>query len=164
MAEEQRCQEGHRLCANNCGFFGSPATLNLCSKCYRDHRVKEEQERQRRPASSAAAASAMLTVAKSLSATSPAVVVVDEDVSGAAVLAAPPEETEKKTASEGPSRCARCRKRVGLTGFQCRCGATYCGVHRYAEQHDCTFDFKAAGRAAIARANPVVKAEKLHKI
>ncbi|CAL9178378.1 unnamed protein product, partial [Musa hybrid cultivar] len=164
MAEEQRCQEGHRLCANNCGFFGSPATLNLCSKCYRDHRLKEEQERQQQPASSAAA-SAMLTVAKSFPASSPAVVVVDEEVSGASVPAAPPEETEKKkSAAEGPSRCARCRKRVGLTGFQCRCGATYCGVHRYAEQHDCTFDFKAAGRAAIARANPVVKADKLHKI
>ncbi|KAF3793315.1 Zinc finger A20 and AN1 domain-containing stress-associated protein 4 [Nymphaea thermarum] len=39
------CQapEGHCLCANNCGFFGSPTTLNLCSKCYRDYRLKEEQ-------------------------------------------------------------------------------------------------------------------------
>ncbi|KMZ76193.1 hypothetical protein ZOSMA_105G00200 [Zostera marina] len=45
MAEEQhRCQamqEGHRLCANNCGCLGSPAMLNLCSKCYRDFRLKE---------------------------------------------------------------------------------------------------------------------------
>ena len=46
MAEEHRCQapEGHILCVNNCGFFGSPATMNLCSKCYGDFRLKEPQE------------------------------------------------------------------------------------------------------------------------
>jgi hypothetical protein len=38
MAEEHRCEapEGHQLTTNNCGFFGSPTTLNLCSKCYRE--------------------------------------------------------------------------------------------------------------------------------
>ncbi|KAK9153708.1 hypothetical protein Sjap_001188 [Stephania japonica] len=58
MAEEQKCQapEGHHLCANNCGFFGSPATLNLCSKCYGDLCLKEEQ-----------ASSAKIAVEKSLS-------------------------------------------------------------------------------------------------
>ena len=45
MAEEQEWHEAnnHVLCANNCGFFGSPTTLNLCSKCYKDHRLKEQQ-------------------------------------------------------------------------------------------------------------------------
>ncbi|KAG1331673.1 putative Zinc finger A20 and AN1 domain-containing stress-associated protein 6 [Cocos nucifera] len=62
-----------------------------------------------------------------------------------------------------PNRCAACRKRVGLTGFRCRCGATYCGIHRYPEGHGCGFDYKTAGRDAIARANPVVKADKLHR-
>ncbi|KAD7479905.1 hypothetical protein E3N88_03080 [Mikania micrantha] len=44
MAEEQNWEEtnNHTLCVNNCGFFGNPTTLNLCSKCYKDRRLKEQ--------------------------------------------------------------------------------------------------------------------------
>ncbi|CAH1446676.1 unnamed protein product [Lactuca virosa] len=64
----------------------------------------------------------------------------------------------------GPSRCATCRKRVGLTGFNCKCGNLFCSAHRYSDKHECPFDYRGAGRDAIAKANPVVKAEKLDKI
>ena len=35
--------EGPILCINNCGSFGSAATMNLCSKCHKDMILKEEQ-------------------------------------------------------------------------------------------------------------------------
>uniref|UniRef100_A0A0E0C864 AN1-type domain-containing protein n=1 Tax=Oryza meridionalis TaxID=40149 RepID=A0A0E0C864_9ORYZ len=55
------------------------------------------------------------------------------------------------------NRCASCKKKVGLSGFACRCGATYCGTHRYPEKHACGFDFKGTGRDAIARAGRLVQ-------
>lgn len=78
------------------------------------------------------------------------------------VAVLPPAAAEQAVAQ--PNRCLVCRKKVGLTGFKCRCGPTFCGTHRYPEVHGCTFDFKSMGREAIAKANPLVKAEKLHKI
>jgi hypothetical protein len=59
------------------------------------------------------------------------------------------------------TRCAECRKKVGLTGIQCRCGKVYCGAHRIAEKHACTFDFKAFGRKHIEQANERVVAQSL---
>ncbi|KAL2326468.1 hypothetical protein Fmac_025526 [Flemingia macrophylla] len=62
------------------------------------------------------------------------------------------------------NRCSGCRRRVGLTGFRCRCGDLFCADHRYSDRHDCSYDYKAAGREAIARENPVVKAPKILKV
>lgn len=64
------------------------------------------------------------------------------------------------------TRCSGsgCRKRVGLMGFRCRCGDVFCPEHRYSDRHDCSYDYKAAGREAIARENPVIRAAKLLKV
>lgn len=62
------------------------------------------------------------------------------------------------------NRCEKCKKKVGLTGFECRCGGMYCGQHRYSDMHDCSFDYRAMGAAEIAKNNPVVAAEKVQKI
>ncbi|KAH6559016.1 hypothetical protein KP509_1Z032000 [Ceratopteris richardii] len=63
-----------------------------------------------------------------------------------------------------PIRCSSCRKRIGLTGFKCRCGDTFCSTHRYSDKHSCTFDYKAMARKEISANNPVVKAEKITKL
>ncbi|KAL8094863.1 hypothetical protein AgCh_036395 [Apium graveolens] len=162
MAEEHGFQspEGHRLCANNCGFFGSPATLNFCSKCYRDISMKAEQEKSAKSAveNSLFPAPAPPMVFPSSSAT------FSPEVDRRVIEEAAATSAEVPAVMVIPNRCSSCRKRVGLMGFTCKCGVTFCGTHRYPEQHGCTFDFKAVGREAIARDNPLVKADKLDKI
>lgn len=69
-----------------------------------------------------------------------------------------------KDAKKKKNRCAVCRKKVGLTGFECRCGGLFCAVHRYSDKHDCTFDYREHGAQEIRRNNPVVVGEKIQKI
>ncbi|XP_058592320.1 AN1-type zinc finger protein 6 isoform X2 [Neofelis nebulosa] len=62
------------------------------------------------------------------------------------------------------NRCFLCRKKVGLTGFECRCGHVYCGVHRYSDVHNCSYNYKADAAEKIRKENPVVVGEKIQKI
>ncbi|KAI9074407.1 hypothetical protein K1719_043601 [Acacia pycnantha] len=114
------------------------ATQNLCSKCYRDLQLKEQQS-----------SSAKLVLNQSLappssmtsqSSSSP------EEIDGASSFQAfdpprPADEVKSGSSAQPPaqlSQCMTCGRRVELIGFKCR------------EQ--------------IAKANPVVKGEKLEKI
>ncbi|XP_057549564.1 zinc finger A20 and AN1 domain-containing stress-associated protein 4-like [Amaranthus tricolor] len=163
MAEEHEFQaqdQGHRLCANNCGFFGSPATLNLCSKCFRDLRLKEEQG----ALAKAALDNTKIPVYPSPGSSTQLKIPVSVEVGLISTVEGSIIEAQVATPSTRPNRCLTCNKRVGLTGFKCRCGLMFCGSHRYPEHHGCTFDYKSAGKEAIAKANPVIKAEKLEKI
>lgn len=71
---------------------------------------------------------------------------------------------EQPTEPSTRNRCRTCSKKVGLTGFQCRCGGTFCSMHRYMDSHQCSFDYKTADREKIAKQNPVVMADKINKI
>lgn len=64
------------------------------------------------------------------------------------------------------SRCAwpSCNKKLGLTGFDCRCGGQFCPLHRYANEHNCTFDYKEHGQNEIRKNMPVVQAERVRRI
>jgi hypothetical protein len=64
------------------------------------------------------------------------------------------------------NRCAydSCKRKVGLTGFDCRCGGLYCWEHRYSDKHNCEFDYKELGQDQIRKNNPIVVGEKIQKI
>ncbi|KAM1717253.1 hypothetical protein COP2_025390 [Malus domestica] len=161
--------------------------MNLCSKCYRDFCLKEQQQASIKftveaslSASATDAASSFLSAHSSPHLTSlPASPAAIETIyqpppptltlpEGAGDIIGEPAEVVRApvvaTVVSQPNWCTVCRKRVGLTGFKCRCGTTFCGVHRYPEKHACSFDFKTLGREEIAKSNPLVIAEKLEKI
>jgi len=83
---------------------------------------------------------------------------------GAVVAEGSTEEGEKDGKKPKKNRCHECRKKVGLTGFDCRCGGLFCSLHRYSDKHQCTFDYHAMGAEQLRRANPVVVSEKVQKI
>ncbi|KAJ1290169.1 hypothetical protein BS78_02G222900 [Paspalum vaginatum] len=144
------------LCANNCGFPGNPATQNLCQSCFSAASMPSPP-----PASSSSASAAAsqqprpAPVEPELELGAPAAA-VDRAVEAPAAPAAVP-----APARSSVNRCSSCRKRVGLTGFRCRCGDLFCGAHRYSDRHGCSYDYKGAARDAIARENPVVRAAKI---
>ena len=61
--------------------------------------------------------------------------------------------------------CSRegCKKKLKLTDIECRCGLKFCSLHRYAEKHECTFNWKEYGKGKITNNNPVVIADKISK-
>ncbi|XP_072247083.1 AN1-type zinc finger protein 4 isoform X2 [Leuresthes tenuis] len=77
----------------------------------------------------------------------------------------PPVKAPAGTKKKSSKHCFVCGKKTGLaTSYECRCGHNFCATHRYAEAHDCTFDYKSAGRRFLQETNPLISAPKLPKI
>jgi hypothetical protein len=185
MESAQPNSDTPKPCAGGCGFFGSAPLNFYCSVCFKKAHGEEEFKRRvnlsdSAPSTTVAASDTAMNVEDSptsmsakmredINAISISESKADEEGSKSeAVVAAAAvkgeevlEPAPKKVAT---NRCFQCNKKVGLTGFGCRCGNTFCSVHRYSDKHDCSFDYKAAGREEIKTANPVVNAEKVARI
>lgn len=70
----------------------------------------------------------------------------------------PPIEEEKPVYD--PKRCAECDKKLKLVSTHtCRCELNFCVKHRYAEEHNCSFDYKDNARIELIENNPLVKGD-----
>jgi len=80
---------------------------------------------------------------------------------GAIVTKKRKEPPTTETIDPKASRCNKCFVKVGLLAIRCRCGYLHCEQHRYAEDHECTYDYKTNGRENLRVHNPKISGEKV---
>ncbi|PHT31109.1 Zinc finger A20 and AN1 domain-containing stress-associated protein 8 [Capsicum baccatum] len=130
-----RAPEDPVLCINDCDFFGSSATMNMCSKCQKDM-ILLKQERAK------LAAASNKDIARRSSSNDESELVLASAAVASVDLASMISQVKSK---EGLKKCTACRKRVGLTGFSCKYGDLFCAVHHYLDKHNFSFDYRNAG-------------------
>ncbi|ORY33580.1 hypothetical protein BCR33DRAFT_653265, partial [Rhizoclosmatium globosum] len=58
--------------------------------------------------------------------------------------------------------CFTCNKKLGsIAVFKCKCSNFFCSTHRYSDRHQCSFNYKEAGRAALTKENPKIGGNKV---
>eukprot|EP01119_Soliformovum_irregulare_P014108 TRINITY_DN382_c0_g1_i1.p1 TRINITY_DN382_c0_g1~~TRINITY_DN382_c0_g1_i1.p1 ORF type:complete len:163 (-),score=23.52 TRINITY_DN382_c0_g1_i1:115-603(-) len=161
--EEQR-ENKPVYCANGCGFFGNPGTENCCSKCFKDRQLaqKKSQENQMDiiPPVMQEAKKDEIQIEQAKAPTIP------EQKSEVQSTTEEKKEEEKPdpNVQKDTTRCWKCRGKVGLLGFRCRCEYVFCSKHRHADQHACPYDYKAAHKQKLEAQNPQIIAAKINKV
>jgi len=143
-------------CANpECNFTGHAGFENYCSVCYKLQLNKNAEPK---------------TNEKEEKNTDKMEIEAEEakvDVKDGAQIEDAKKDSEAppaKKVQKNRKRCFKCKKKVGYTGFECRCTFVFCGSCRMPEDHECDFDFAAHDRANLAKGAQKVEASKLNAL
>lgn len=63
-------------------------------------------------------------------------------------------------------RCFICLKKIIILAFECKCKQKFCNIHKYPEEHNCTYDHKNEGKRKLNQIldNSAIKRSKIDKI
>lgn len=60
-------------------------------------------------------------------------------------------DSETKPPSSKRCCASECKRKLGLTDFDCKCGVRYCATHRLPEAHSCSYDYKSFGKTLLEK-------------
>jgi predicted nucleic acid binding AN1-type Zn finger protein len=73
-------------------------------------------------------------------------------------------DTRDEKIQKPKARCFTCSRKVGMTGFTCRCAHLFCAEHRLPFDHKCSFDVKSTFAKQLETSCNKVTSDKMIKI
>lgn len=122
-------------CLNNCGFYGTSATGGYCSSCYKALGLVSEKDVEQKKQEEED----------------------DGNESDASMESVKPLQEDK-------THCWKCKKKVGLLGFACKCKYVFCANHRYSDKHECDFDYRQNEREELGKRLEKVEEDKIERL
>lgn len=149
-------------CKGGCGFYGDPSKGGLCSVCFKKQTIDtissslkpngttttttgSGSESEKKEGSGIGATLTGLSTSKKFNV---AVRIVWAVKRWRRKIVRQP-QTNKE-------RCWKCNRKIGFSGYECRCGYIYCSLHRYAHEHDCRVDHTRRYKEQLSRNNQKV--------